>query len=552
MATNLILRFRVGVSRPHTAAVGAAVPFCRASVAVPFCSSIRDFSASSSCALSSRLVSPSLSPSLNAPVACSQFSGLARTVERTGRRPAASESRPSRRFASLFSSDSSSSPALFSASSTPALHSPVSPAFSTALSTSRVSALADCSRLLEPKRGFAVGVFQRTKPHLNIGTIGHVDHGKTTLTAAITKVLADMGQADFKSYAEIDKSPEEQKRGITINATHVEYETSKRHYGHVDCPGHADYVKNMITGAAQMDGAILVVSAYDGPMPQTREHILLSKQVGVPRLVVYLNKMDMVEDQELVELVEMEVRELLSFYDFPGDDTPFVKGSALKALNGDTGEYGIKTIQDLMQACDDFIPEPERKADLPLIIPVESVLSIPGKGTVATGRVEQGTAKPNEAIEIVGGRDKPLKAQIAALEMFRKTLDDAQAGDQVGCLLKGIKRDEVKRGMVLGAPGYLKTFKKFEADLYVLKEEEGGRKKPFFSHYRPQAFIRTGDMACTITLPETTEMAMPGDRVSCTVELLHPTALHEGLRFALREGGRTVASGIVTKPMPEK
>ncbi|CBZ52757.1 putative elongation factor Tu [Neospora caninum Liverpool] len=437
------------------------------------------------------------------------------------------------------------------ASSPQALQSHASAAVSTCLSRACASAGA-CSALLEAQRGFAVGVFQRTKPHLNIGTIGHVDHGKTTLTAAITKVLADLGQADFKSYAEIDKSPEEQKRGITINATHVEYETGKRHYGHVDCPGHADYVKNMITGAAQMDGAILVVSAYDGPMPQTREHILLSKQVGVPRLVVYLNKMDMVEDQELVELVEMEVRELLSFYDFPGDDTPFVKGSALKALNGDTGEYGIQTIKDLMQACDDFIPEPERKADLPLVIPVESVLSIPGKGTVATGRVEQGTAKMNEAVEIVGGREKPLKAQIAALEMFRKTLDDAQAGDQVGCLLKGIKRDEVKRGMVLGAPGYLKTFKKFEADLYVLKEEEGGRKKPFFSHYRPQAFIRTGDMACTITLPETTEMAMPGDRVTCTVELLHPIALHEGLRFALREGGRTVASGIVTKPVQEK
>ncbi|PHJ18001.1 translation elongation factor tu [Cystoisospora suis] len=439
----------------------------------------------------------------------------------------------------------SSSSSLLSLASFPS-HS-ISPfSSSSSLSSSNTSSLpfACLSR-----RGLAVGVFQRTKPHLNIGTIGHVDHGKTTLTAAITKVLSDLGRADFRSYAEIDKSPEEQKRGITINATHVEYETEKRHYGHVDCPGHADYVKNMITGAAQMDGAILVVSAYDGPMPQTREHILLSKQVGVPRLVVFLNKMDMVEDHELVELVEMEVRELLSFYNFPGDETPFIKGSALKALNNDQGEYGVQTVLDLMKACDEFIPEPERKADLPLVIPVESVLSIPGKGTVATGRVEQGTAKMNEAIEIVGVRDKPLKAQIAALEMFRKTLDDAQAGDQVGCLLKGIKKDDVKRGMVLGAPGYLKTFKKFECDLYVLKEEEGGRKKPFFSHYRPQAFIRTGDMACTITLPENTEMAMPGDRVSCTVELLHPIALHEGLRFALREGGKTVASGLVTKTL---
>ncbi|KAL8444142.1 hypothetical protein Emag_005656 [Eimeria magna] len=397
------------------------------------------------------------------------------------------------------------------------------------------------------RRGFAVGVFERTKPHMNIGTIGHVDHGKTTLTAAITKVLSTRGNTEFKSYAEIDKSPEEQKRGITINATHVEYETGKRHYGHVDCPGHADYVKNMITGAAQMDGAILVVSAYDGPMPQTREHILLSKQVGVPRLVVYLNKMDMAEDMELVDLVEMEVRELLSFYDFPGDDTPFVKGSALKALNGEESEYGVDSILKLMEACDSFIPEPERKADLPLILPVEQVLSIPGKGTVLTGRVEQGTLKGGESVEIVGMKDKPIKAQIGALEMFRKTLDEAQAGDQVGALVKGVKRDDVKRGMVVGAPGYLKTFKKFVADIYVLKEEEGGRKKPFFTYYRPQAFIRTGDMACTITLPEGTEMAMPGDRAQVEVELLHPVALQEGLRFALREGGKTVASGLVTK-----
>ncbi|PFH37844.1 putative elongation factor Tu [Besnoitia besnoiti] len=507
---NLVLR----ASKPHTAGAFFSPSFCRASIS----NGKRTVSASSPLCTVSLSSSVSASAQSSAPAA-----------------PAAVSSGAACASARLLAT------------------APVSSVSSSSLlgSASRPCA-SRCSPLRVAQRGFAVGVFQRTKPHLNIGTIGHVDHGKTTLTAAITKVLADMGQADFKSYAEIDKSPEEQKRGITINATHVEYETATRHYGHVDCPGHADYVKNMITGAAQMDGAILVVSAYDGPMPQTREHILLSKQVGVPRLVVYLNKMDMVEDQELVELVEMEVRELLSFYDFPGDETPFVKGSALKALNGDTGDYGVKTIQELMQACDDFIPEPERKADLPLIIPVESVLSIPGKGTVATGRVEQGTAKPNEAIEIVGVRDKPLKAQIAALEMFRKTLDDAQAGDQVGCLLKGIKKDDVKRGMVLGAPGYLKTFKKFESDLYVLKEEEGGRKKPFFSHYRPQAFIRTGDMACTITLPETTEMAMPGDRVTCTVELLHPIALHEGLRFALREGGRTVASGIVTKPLADK
>ncbi|OEH75581.1 elongation factor [Cyclospora cayetanensis] len=422
-----------------------------------------------------------------------------------------------------------------------------------------------------PTRGFAVGVFERNKPHMNIGTIGHVDHGKTTLTAAITKVLSTRGKTEFKSYAEIDKSPEEQKRGITINATHVEYETANRHYGHVDCPGHADYVKNMITGAAQMDGAILVVSAYDGPMPQTREHILLSKQVGVPRLVVYLNKMDMAEDMELVDLVEMEVRELLSFYEFPGDDTPFIRGSALKALNGEGGEYGVDSVLKLMEACDAFIPEPERKADLPLILPVEQVLSIPGKGTVLTGRIEQGTLKGGEAVEIVGVREKPIKAQIAALEMFKKTLDEARAGDQVGrkekhhriverrvvmieehlvgALVKGVKRDDIKRGMVVGAPGYLKTYKKFSADIYVLKEDEGGRKKPFFSYYKPHAFIRTGDMACTITLPEGKDMAMPGDSVQVEVELLHPVALQEGLRFALREGGKTVASGLVTRPI---
>ncbi|CDI80536.1 elongation factor Tu, putative [Eimeria acervulina] len=384
-----------------------------------------------------------------------------------------------------------------------------------------VSSRILCTARLCFSRGLAVGTFERLKPHLNIGTIGHVDHGKTTLTAAITKVLATDGRTEFKSYADIDKSPEERRRGITINATHVEYETNNRHYGHVDCPGHADYIKNMITGAAQMDGAILVVSAYDGAMPQTREHILLSKQVGVPRLVVFLNKMDMTEDMELVELVEMEVRDLLSLYGFPGEETPIVRGSALKALNGEEGEYGVNAIRALMQACDSFIPEPERKADLPLVLPVEQVLSIPGKGTVLTGRLEQGTLKGGETVEIVGLNPKPLKAQIAALEMFRKTLDEARAGDQV--------------------------FKKFSANVYVLKEEEGGRKKPFFTYYRPQAFIRTGDMACTITLPEGKEMAMPGDQLEVEVELLHPLPLEQGLRFALREGGKTVASGVVTK-----
>lgn len=384
-----------------------------------------------------------------------------------------------------------------------------------------------------------------------MGTIGHVDHGKTTLTAAITKVLSILNnnKTEFKSYTEIDKTPEERKRGITINATHVEYETNKRHYGHVDCPGHADYIKNMITGAAQMDGAILVVSAYDGPMPQTREHILLAKQVGVPRLVVYLNKMDMAEDAELVELVEMEVRELLSFYDFAGEETPIVRGSALKALNGDKGTLGEESIVKLMEACDSFIPQPERKADLPLVLPVEQVLSIPGKGTVVTGKIEQGTLKGGETVEIVGIKEKPQKAQIAAVEMFRKTLDEALAGDQVGCLLKGVKREDIKRGMVISVPGYLSTHKRFEADLYVLSEEEGGRKKPFFSFYKPQAFIKTGDFACTVVLPEKTEMAMPGDRVSVEIELTHPVAVHCGLRFALREGGKTVASGLVTKPL---
>jgi len=336
--------------------------------------------------------------------------------------------------------------------------------------------LRQCSAV----RGFATAVFSRDKPHMNIGTIGHVDHGKTTLTAAITKVQADQGRAQFKGYDQIDRAPEEKKRGITINQSHVEYESNLRHYGHVDCPGHADYVKNMITGAAQMDGAILVVSGYDGPMPQTREHILLSRQVGVPRLVVFLNKMDMVEDLELVDLVELEVREMLDMYQFPGDDTPFIRGSALKALNGDTGEYGVPAIEQLMEAVDTFIPEPPRDVDKPFAMAIEGVLSIPGKGTVATGRIERGIVKAGENIEIVGIKDKPLKASVVGIEMFHKTLDQGQAGDQCGIMLKGVKRNDISRGQVLCAPGSLKTYSNFDADIYVLKEDEGGRKKPFF------------------------------------------------------------------------
>jgi elongation factor Tu len=396
-------------------------------------------------------------------------------------------------------------------------------------------------------RGFAVGVYSRDKPHLNIGTIGHVDHGKTTLTAAITKVMADAGRADFRAYDQIDKAPEEKKRGITINQAHVEYSSEARHYGHVDCPGHADYVKNMITGAAQMDGAILVVSGYDGPMPQTREHILLSKQVGVPRLVVFLNKMDMVEDMELVELVELEVREMLDMYDFPGDDTPFIKGSALKALNGDTGEYGVPAINQLMEAVDTFIPEPVRDKDKSFLMAVESVMSITGKGTVATGRIERGVVKSGEGIEIIGMKEKPSKASVAGIEMFHKTLDEGQAGDQCGIMLKGVKKSDILRGQVLCQPGSAKTYNNFDADIYVLKEDEGGRKKPFFSSYRPQAFIRTGSVTVEVQLPESVEMAMPGDSLSISINTEKPMALEEGLRFALREGGLTVGSGIVTK-----
>jgi elongation factor Tu len=396
-------------------------------------------------------------------------------------------------------------------------------------------------------RGFAIGTYKRDKPHLNIGTIGHVDHGKTTLTAAITKVLADSGKAQFKGYDQIDRAPEEKKRGITINQSHVEYESDIRHYGHVDCPGHADYVKNMITGAAQMDGAILVVSGYDGPMPQTREHILLSRQIGVPKLVVFLNKMDMVEDMELVDLVELEVREMLDMYQFPGDDTPFIKGSALKALNGDDGEWGTNCIHELIKAVDEYLPDPERDVDKSFLMAVESVMSITGKGTVATGRIERGVVKSGETIEIAGVREKVQKANVAGIEMFHKTLDQGQAGDQCGIMLKGVKRNDVQRGQVISQPGTVKVHSNFDADVYVLKEEEGGRKKPFFSNYRPQAFIRTGTVTVDVQLPESVEMAMPGDSLTLSMNLEKPMAIEEGLRFAIREGGLTVGSGIITK-----
>jgi len=397
------------------------------------------------------------------------------------------------------------------------------------------------------QRSFATGVYKRDKPHMNIGTIGHVDHGKTTLTAAITKCMADEGRAEFKSYAMIDKSPEEKKRGITINQSHVEYESDKRHYGHVDCPGHADYVKNMITGAAQMDGAILVVSAYDGPMPQTREHILLSRQIGVPRLVVFLNKMDMVEDMELVELVELELREMLDMYKFPGDDTPFVKGSALKALNGDTGEFGVPAIKELVKQVDEFLPDPDRMIDKPFLMGVESVMSITGKGTVATGSIERGQVKSGDVVEIVGVKEKATKATVVGIEMFHKTLTEGQAGDQCGIMLKGVKKSDVFRGQVICVPGSVKTAMAFDADCYVLTEDEGGRKKPFFSKYRPQAFIRTGTSTVDVTLPDDVEMAMPGDSLSIKMTAEKPMAVEEGLRFALREGGLTVGSGIITK-----
>jgi elongation factor Tu len=388
--------------------------------------------------------------------------------------------------------------------------------------------------------------FERTKPHVNIGTIGHVGHGKTTLTAAITKVLAEAGGAEFQDYADIDKAPEEKARGITINTAHVEYETANRHYAHVDCPGHADYIKNMITGAAQMDGAILVVSAADGPMPQTREHVLLARQVQVPYIVVFLNKVDMLDDEELLELVEMEVRELLSEYEFPGDDIPVVRGSALKALEGEKSEIGESAIIELMSAVDDYIPTPERDIDKPFLMPVEDVFTISGRGTVATGRVESGIIKVGEPVEIVGIRDTTTTT-VTGVEMFRKLLDQGQAGDNIGALLRGIKRDDVERGQVLSKPKSINPHTKFEAEVYILKKEEGGRHKPFFAGYRPQFYFRTTDVTGSITLPDGVEMVMPGDNVNMKVELIQPIAMAEGLRFAIREGGRTVGAGVVAK-----
>jgi len=388
--------------------------------------------------------------------------------------------------------------------------------------------------------------FERKKPHLNIGTIGHVDHGKTTLTAAITKVLEKQGKAKFLPFDQIDKAPEERERGVTINIAHVEYETDKRHYAHVDCPGHADYVKNMITGAAQMDGAILVVSAADGPMPQTREHILLARQVGVPAIVVYLNKADMVDDKELLELVELEVRELLSKYKFPGDDTPIVVGSALKALEGDPSELGEGSIAKLMDAVDSFIQEPVRDIDKPFIMPVEDVFTISGRGTVVTGRVERGVIKVGDEIEIVGFK-ATQKTVATGIEMFRKLLDEGQAGDNIGVLLRGTKREEVERGQVLAKPGSITPHTKFNAEAYVLTKEEGGRHTPFFNGYRPQFYFRTTDVTGVVKLPEGTEMVMPGDNINVEIELITPIAMDEGLKFAIREGGRTVGAGVVTK-----
>ena len=387
--------------------------------------------------------------------------------------------------------------------------------------------------------------FDRSKPHVNIGTIGHVDHGKTTLTAAITKVMADAGRADFSAYDQIDKAPEERERGITISTAHVEYSTENRHYAHVDCPGHADYVKNMITGAAQMDGAILVVNAADGPMPQTREHILLARQVGVPALVVYLNKVDQVDDAELLELVELEIRELLTSYEFPGDDIPIIKGSALAALEGRDEEIGVNSINALMAEVDKYIPQPERPKDQPFLMPIEDVFSISGRGTVVTGRIERGVVKVGEEIEIVGLKDT-TKTTCTGVEMFRKLLDQGEAGDNVGVLLRGTKREEVERGQVLSAPGSIKPFKKFKAEAYVLTKEEGGRHTPFFSNYRPQFYFRTTDVTGSVELPSGTEMVMPGDNIAMTVELIQPIAMDEGLRFAIREGGRTVGAGVVS------
>jgi elongation factor Tu len=388
--------------------------------------------------------------------------------------------------------------------------------------------------------------FERTKPHVNVGTIGHVDHGKTTLTAAITTVLSKQFGGEAKSYAQIDSAPEEKARGITINTAHVEYETTKRHYAHVDCPGHADYIKNMITGAAQMDGAILVVSAADGPMPQTREHILLARQVGVPYIVVYLNKADMVDDKELLELVELEVRELLSKYEFPGDDTPIVIGSALKALEGEDSEMGVKSIQRLAEALDSYIPEPKRAVDGPFLMPIEDVFTISGRGTVVTGRVERGIVKVGDELEIIGLK-ATLKTVCTGVEMFRKLLDQGQAGDNVGVLLRGTKREEVERGQVLAKPGSINPHTKFAAEVYVLSKDEGGRHTPFFNGYRPQFYFRTTDVTGSVDLPEGTEMVMPGDNVAITVSLIQPIAMEQGLRFAIREGGKTVGAGVVSK-----
>jgi len=386
--------------------------------------------------------------------------------------------------------------------------------------------------------------FERTKPHCNVGTIGHVDHGKTTLTAAITKVLAETGGATFTAFDQIDKAPEEKARGITIATAHVEYETEKRHYAHVDCPGHADYVKNMITGAAQMDGAILVVSAADGPMPQTREHILLARQVGVPAIVVYMNKVDMVDDEELLDLVELEVRELLSSYDFPGDDIPIVRGSALCALEGREDEVGKNSILELMAAVDDYVPQPERPKDKPFLMPIEDVFSISGRGTVVTGRVERGIVKVGDEVEIVGIHDT-RKTVVTGVEMFRKLLDEGEAGDNIGALLRGIGREEVERGQVLAKPGSITPHTNFKAEAYILTKEEGGRHTPFFTNYRPQFYFRTTDVTGVVSLPEGTEMVMPGDNTAMEVELIAPIAMDEGLRFAIREGGRTVGAGVV-------
>jgi elongation factor Tu len=388
--------------------------------------------------------------------------------------------------------------------------------------------------------------FERTKPHVNVGTIGHVDHGKTTLTAALTKVMAEKHGGDVTAFDEIDKAPEEKARGITIATAHVEYESDMRHYAHVDCPGHADYVKNMITGAAQMDGAILVVSAADGPMPQTREHILLSRQVGVPYIVVYLNKADMVDDEELLELVELEVRDLLSMYEFPGDDTPIITGSALKALEGDSSEIGTQSIEKLVAALDEYVPMPDRPVDGAFLMPVEDVFSISGRGTVATGRIERGIVKVGDEVEIVGIRDTS-KTTCTGVEMFRKLLDEGQAGDNVGVLLRGTKRDDIERGQVLAKPGSITPHTKFEAEVYILTKEEGGRHTPFFKGYRPQFYFRTTDVTGAVELPEGTEMVMPGDNIQMKVDLIAPIAMEDGLRFAIREGGRTVGAGVVAK-----